>query len=48
MTDVIRRRLEEGYAAPMGEYPGPYQAVQDVRVLLELVDALRELREPPR
>lgn len=39
MTEYIRRRLEEGYAAPMGDYPGPYQAVQDVKVLLELLDA---------
>lgn len=39
MTEYIRRRLEEGYAAPRGDYPGPYQAVHDVRVLLELLDA---------
>jgi hypothetical protein len=38
---AIRRRLDEGYAAPSGEYPGPYQAVADVAVLLSALDAVR-------
>ena len=41
MTEYIRRRLAEGYASPRGDYPGPYQAVHDVKVLLELLDALQ-------
>jgi len=38
---AIRRRLTEGYAAPAGEYPGPYQAVSDVAVLLSALEAVR-------
>ena len=44
MTDdlaIIRRRLNEAYAAPSGEYPGAYQAVDDVAVLVRTLDAVR-------
>jgi hypothetical protein len=48
MTDElaqIRARLVEGYAAPRGDYPGPYQAVHDVSRLVGIIDALRSRRE---
>ena len=44
MTDdiaAIRRRLNEGYASTSGDYPGPYQAVTDVAVLISTLDAVR-------
>lgn len=37
----IRSRITEGYTSSFGDYPGAYQAVHDVAVLLGIVDALR-------
>lgn len=41
LLEPIRKRLVEGYAAPMGDYPGAYQAIHDVSVLVGTIDALR-------